>query len=171
MVYIIYYASSVTQTLRKSEFSISRHLDDYLKKETLKPENGGSESHLHNKQTHQLIKHISEQTYTHIRQIVAYISVCWNVKYTLSGLKKWLHQQGFTYKKLKKVPHKFNSDKQVEFVEYDKGLKAALAKDGVLLFMGATHPTQTTKITSGWIRKGVDTAINTTESRTRLGID
>ena len=63
--------SSIAQALRKSEFSISRHLDDYLKKEKLKPENGGSESHLNNEQTHQLIEHISEKTYAHIRQIVA----------------------------------------------------------------------------------------------------
>ena len=108
--------SSIAQALRKSEFSISRHLDDYLKKQKLKPENGGSESHLNNEQTHQLIEHISEKTYAHIRQIVAYISGRWNVKYTLSGLNKWLHQQGFTYKKPKGVPHKFNSEKQAEFV-------------------------------------------------------
>ncbi|MDP0561513.1 MAG: transposase [Candidatus Endonucleobacter sp. (ex Gigantidas childressi)] len=36
--------------------------------------------------------------------------------------------------------------------------------------MDAVHPTQATKITSGWIRKGVDKVINTTGSRTRLNI-
>ena len=34
----------------------------------------------------------------------------------------------------------------------------------------AVHPTQATKITSGWIRKGVDKIIETTGSRTRLNI-
>ena len=43
--------SSIAQALRKSEFSISRHLNDYLKSEKLKPENGGSESHLNDEQT------------------------------------------------------------------------------------------------------------------------
>ena len=44
---------SIAQALRLSEHSISRHLNDYLKKEKLKlkkeklkPENGGSESRL-----------------------------------------------------------------------------------------------------------------------------
>ena len=36
--------------------------------------------------------------------------------------------------------------------------------------MDAVHPTQATKITSGWIRKGDDKAVKTTGSRTRLNI-
>ena len=68
------------------------------------------------------------------------------------------------------VPHKFDSEKQAEFVEHYEALKASLPKDEVLLFMDAVHPTQATKITSGWIRKGVDKAINTTGNRTRLNI-
>ena len=69
---------SIAQALRKSEFSISHHLVDYLKKEKLKPENGGSERHLNNEQTQQLIDHISDR---------------WNVKYIVSELNKWLHQR------------------------------------------------------------------------------
>jgi hypothetical protein len=36
--------------------------------------------------------------------------------------------------------------------------------------MDAVHPTQATKITAGWIRKGVDKLIKTIGSRTRLNI-
>lgn len=36
--------------------------------------------------------------------------------------------------------------------------------------MDAVHPTQATKITAGWIKKGVDKPIETTGSRTRLNI-
>ena len=161
---------AIAQALRKSEFTISRHLDDYLKKEKLNPESGGSESHLSDEQTQQLIEHISEHTYAHTHQIVSYISERWGIKYTVSGLNKWLHQKGFTYKKPKGVPHKADADKQAEFIEHYEALKATLPKDEVLLFMDAVHPTQATKITSGWIRKGVDKIINTTGSRTRLNI-
>lgn len=162
--------SLIAQALRKSESSISRHLDDYLQKEKLKPENGGSESHLNDEQTEQLIEHISEHTYAHTHQIVAYIYDRWNIKYTVSGLNKWLHQKGFTYKKPKGVPHKADAEKQAEFVEQYEALKASLPEDEVVLFMDAVHPTQATKITSGWIRKGVDKIVNTTGSRTRLNI-
>ncbi|OED50999.1 DDE endonuclease [Endozoicomonas sp. (ex Bugula neritina AB1)] len=162
--------ASIAQALRKSEFTINRHLDDYLKKEKLKPENGGSESHLDDEQTRQLIEHISEHTYAHTHQIVTYIFDRWGIKYTVSGLNKWLHHKGFTYKKPKGVPHKADADKQAAFIEDYEALKASLPADEVLLFMDAVHPTQATKITSGWIRKGIDKIINTTGSRTRLNI-
>lgn len=162
--------TAIAQALRKSEFTISRHLNDYLIKEKLKPENGGSDSHLGDEQTQQLLEHISEHTYAHIHQIITYISERWDIKYTVSGLNKWLHQKGFTYKKPKGVPHKADADKQAEFVEHYEALKTSLPADEVVLFMDAVHPTQATKITSGWIRKGVDKIINTTGSRTRLNI-
>ncbi len=122
-------APSIAQALRISEFTISRYLDDYLKKDER-----------------------------------------WDIQYTVSGLNKWLHQSGFTYKKPKGTPHKADVNKQAEFVEHYETLKASLPADEALLFMDAVHPTQATKITSGWIRKGVDKIINTTGSRTRLNI-
>ncbi|MDP0561868.1 MAG: winged helix-turn-helix domain-containing protein [Candidatus Endonucleobacter sp. (ex Gigantidas childressi)] len=74
----------------------------------------------------------------------------------MSGMNRWLHQKGFTYKQPKGAPHKAGADKQAEFVKRDEELKASLPKDEVALFMDAVHPTQATKITSG--------------SRTRLNI-
>ena len=161
---------SIAQALRLSEHSISRHLDDYLRKEKLAPENGGSKSYLTLEQTQLLIEHLTEFTYAHTHQIVAYISEKWNVLYTVSGLNKWLHQQGFTYKKPKGIPHKVDAKKQDEFVEHYKALKAQLSEDQVLLFMDAVHPTQATKVSSGWIKKGVNKTIDTTGSRSRLNI-
>ena len=73
-------------------------------------------------QTQLLIEHL-EFTYAHTHQIVAYISEKWDIKYTVSGLTKWLHQQGFTYKKPKGVPHKAD-EKQEEFIEHYDSLKA-----------------------------------------------
>ena len=161
---------SIAQALRLSEHSISRHLDDYLKQEKLKPESGGSEGYLSDEQTQLLVEHLTEFTYAHTHQIAAYISDRWGIKYTVSGLNKWLHQQGFTYKKPKGVPHKADAEKQEEFIEHYESLKAELPEDQVLLFMDAVHPTQATKISSGWIKKGVDKPINTTGSRSRLNI-
>ncbi len=102
---------------RFNEYTISRHLKDCLTREKLKPENGGSESHLSDEQTHQLVEYISGHTYAHANQIVTYISERWSIEYTISGLIKWLHQQSFSYKKPKGVPHKANADKQDDFME------------------------------------------------------
>ena len=101
---------------------------------------------------------------------MAYIKETFKVQYTVSGLNKWLHQHQFSYKQPKGVPHKFDVDKQTAFIEHYEQLKASLSENEPLLFMDAVHPTQATKITSGWIRKGVDKPIKTTGSRTRLNI-
>jgi hypothetical protein len=58
-------------------------------------------------------------------------------------------------------------DKQAAFIEHYEQLKASLNESEPLLFMEAVHPTQATKITSGWVRKDVDKPIKTTGSRTR----
>ena len=132
-----------------------------MKKDKLRPENGGSESHLDDEKTEQLIEQLSEHTYAHTHQIVTSIFEHWGIKYTVSGLNKWLHQKGFTYKKPKGIPHKFDTEKQAEFIAHYKVLTASLPDGELLLFMDAVHPTQDTKITYGWIPKGVDKMINT----------
>ncbi|MDP0560974.1 MAG: winged helix-turn-helix domain-containing protein [Candidatus Endonucleobacter sp. (ex Gigantidas childressi)] len=119
----------IAQALRKSEFTISRHIKDYIKKEKLKPENGGSESHLNDEQTQQLIGHVSEKTYAHTHQIVAYIAERWKIQYSVSGMNRWLHQKGFTYKQSKGVPYKTDADKQAEFVKHYEELKVINTTD------------------------------------------
>jgi hypothetical protein len=117
-----------------------------------------------------LITHLGEVTYLHTHQIVAYIKETFEVEYTVSGLNKWLHQHQFSYKQPKGVPHKFDVDKQAAFIEYYEQLKDNLSVNEPLLFMDAVHPTQVTKIISGWKKKGVDKPIETTGSRTQLNI-
>lgn len=57
----------------------------------------------------------------------------------------------------------------MQFIEYYEDLKEK-AGDEPVLFIDAVHPTQATKISYGWIRKGHRKAIETTGSRTRLNI-
>ena len=160
----------IAQALRKHEASIVRHLNDFIQFDKLSDESGGSEGHLNEAQTQQLIQHLCDVTYLQQHQIIAYIKTTFNVDYSVSGLNKWLHQHGFSYKKPKGVPHKFDVKKQAEFIDYYETLKASLNDDEPVLFMDAVHPTQATKITAGWIKKGVDKPIETTGSRTRLNI-
>jgi len=162
--------AKIAEALLIHETSIKRYLDDYLDKDKLKLQSGGSDSYLNEEQTRRLNQHLCEITYSHQHQIIAYIKKTFNVEYTVPGINKWLHHNGFSYKKPKGVPHKFDVEKQAEFIETYTELKETLSNDEPLLFMDAVHPTQATKITSGWIKKGVDKPIETTGSRTRLNI-
>ncbi|RGP95566.1 DDE endonuclease, partial [Vibrio cholerae] len=86
----------------------------------------------------------------------------------VAGMNKWLHHHGFSYKKPKGVPHKFDPEMQQAFIEHYNG-KLRKSEDPVL-FMDAVHPTQSTKLSYGWIRKGQNKVIETTGSRSRLNI-
>jgi len=44
-------------------------------------------------------------------------------------------------------------------------LKAEMTGDDILLFIDVVHPTQATKVTSGWIRTSVDQIIKKTRNR------
>lgn len=160
----------IAQALLVHESTISRHIKEFIAEHKLTPENGGSFSHLDNEQTKQLIDHLSDITYFHTHQICSYIQTTFDVKYSVSGLNKWLHQHGFSYKQPKGVPHKFCQSKQDEFIAKYESLKAEMDESDVLLFMDAVHPTQATKVTCGWIRTGLDKTIETTGSRTRVNI-
>ncbi len=160
----------IAQALRIHETSVVRSIDDYLTSEKLTINSGGSNGYLTAEQTNELIKHLCDVTYLHGHQIAAYIKEKYAVIYQISGLNKWLHQHGFSYKKPKGVPHKFDEEKQAEFIAFYEQMKSTLEPDERLLFMDAVHPTQATKITAGWIRKGDDKAVKTTGSRTRINI-
>ncbi|MGO3686438.1 MAG: IS630 family transposase [Proteus vulgaris] len=157
--------SMISQALRIHETTVTRHINDYLKSEKLTPKNGGSQSKLNAAETMALIEHLAENTYFHTHQIVDYVQSEFQVTYTVAGMNKWLHHNGFSYKQPKGVPHKFNPEAQHAFIEYYRELKQ---RGEPILFMDAVHPSQATKITYGWIRKGEDKVIETTGSRTRL---
>jgi transposase len=88
----------IAQALRLHETSIVRHIDDYVQKEKLKPDNGGSVSCLSAEQKSLIIAHITAYTYCHAHQISEYIREACEVLFSISGHNKWLHQQGFSYK-------------------------------------------------------------------------
>jgi len=159
----------IAQALRLHETSIIRHINDYLEKEKLKPKNGGSNGYLSTRQTEEVICHLMVHTYQYSYEIVEHIWKTYQIRFSISGLNKWLHQHGFSYKKPKGVPHKFVPVKQAEFIEKYETLKMQVVEEPIL-FIGAMHPTQATKVSSGWIKTGHDKSIKTTGSRTRLNI-
>lgn len=160
----------ISQALRIHSSTVTNHLNDYISELKLKPENGGSSSLLTAEQVEEIIQHISDNVYTKSIDIVAYIQKNYGVTYTVSGINKWLHRVGFSYKRPKGVPHKVDLEKQAQFIEQYEELKKNLKEGEKIVFLDGTHPTQATKISYGWIKKGMDKTIQTTGSRTRLNI-
>jgi len=160
----------ISQALRLHQSTIIKHIEAYKRSGKLKNENGGSSSHLTDEQSEELIAHLEENTYAHNHQIVLYIKERFGVTYTVAGLHKWLHRNGFSYKKPKGVPHKADAALQQQFIEEYNQLKQDVRNEEPILFMDSVHPTQATKLTYGWIRTGKTKHVGTTASRTRLNI-
>ena len=162
-------SAMIAQALRLHQTTIDHHISEFLNKGKLKPENGGSDSKLSAEQTAFLISQLSDNLFHHTRDVIAFVTRTWNIIFSIPGMNKWLHRNGFTYKKQSGVPHKLSEEKQRQFIEYYKELKTTVG-DEPILFIDGVHPTQATKISYGWIRKGQKKAVKTTGSRTRLNI-
>lgn len=162
-------SAMIAQALRLHQTTVDHHISEFLNKGKLKPENGGSDSKLSAEQTTFLISQLSDNLFHHIRDAIACVARTWNIVFSVPGMNKWLHHNGFSYKKPSGIPHKFSEEKQRQFIEYYEELKAT-AGDEPVLFIDGVHPTQATKISYGWIRKGQKKTDITTESRTRLNI-
>ena len=160
----------IAQALRISNDTVHDHLQEYIKSNKLKPENGGSDSKLNSTQTTALIAHLENTIVTKVSAICALVYRNYGVKYTVSGMTKWLKSHNFSYKKPKGTPAKADPIKQEEFLQTYNTLLETTPKSEPILFGDGVHPTMATKITYGWIKKGTDKPIATVASRTRMSL-
>ena len=160
----------ISQALRIHLETVREHLKDYSKDLKLKPDNGGSEALLDEESSRSLKQHLEQNIYAHVRDICTYVRETFQISYTASGMTKWLHRNGFSYKHPKGRPAKADPLKQEEFIKKYSLLKKETPKEEPILFGDGVHPTMATKVTSGWIRRGVDKPIETIASRTRMNI-
>lgn len=153
----------IAQSQLIHETTVLRHLKDYAESEKLASDNGGSQKHLSAKQSAELQQFLTENTMFTTASIIAFVLEHFEVSYSVPGMTKSLHRNGFSYKQPTGVPHKFNPEKQQQFVEEYKKLKQTAGNEPIL-FMDAVHPTQGTKLSCGWIRTGERKKIKTTGS-------
>ena len=162
--------TQIAQALRIHVETIRTHLREYEESQKLKPENGGSVSKLDDVQTQELIRHLESTTYMTARAICAHVYESYGITYSVQGMTSWLHIHKFSYKQPAPTPSKADPVKQEAFIEkYNRLMNTAL-EDEPILFGDGVHPSMATKISCGWIRKGVRKPILTTASRTRINL-
>ena len=160
----------IAQALRLHPETVHDHLEDYKQSKKLQPNNGGSLSHMTSENRAELINHLEATTYLKVSDICAFVEKTFGIKFTVSGMTKWLHNAGFSYKKPKGTPAKADPQKQAEFIEYYETLLNTLSEDEPIEFGDGVHHTMATKITYGWIRTGKCHSIATQASRTRMNL-
>jgi transposase len=160
----------IAQALRIKPTTVHDHLEDYTNSKKLKPQNGGSQSHLTPAQTAGLIQHLEAHTYLKVAHICDYTEQTYGMKFTVSGMTKWLTRNNFSYKKPKGTPAKADPQKQAAFIQYYEKLLNTISEEEPVEFGDGVHPTMATKITYVWIRVGTHKPISTTASRTRVNL-
>ena len=151
--------------------TVLRHINEYKANKKIKPNSStGAPSKLTIKDAQELKFHIENNIYISSNDIINYVYKKYGKKYTISGMTDWLNTNGFTYKKPKSIPSKFSEEKQKEFISMYKDLESNLSEGEEILFIDSCHPTQNTKFSYGWIKKGEEKQIKTSASRTRLNI-
>lgn len=163
-----YSYSEIAKILLLDNETIRRHIEDYLSKKKLNPENGGSPGKLNQSESQKLIHHLSEETYLYVKDICAYVKKTYQKIYSISGMTKWLHANGFSYKKPHAVPAKANKEQQKVFIKYYNELKEKAGKKEPIYFVDSVHPQHQTNLTYGWILKGEQKLIPTTGRQYRL---
>ncbi len=107
----------IVQALHLHQSTIDQYISEFLNQGKLKPENGGSESKLNAEQTALLICQLSNSFFHHAYEIIAFVTRTWGITFSVPGMNKWLHRNGFRYKMPSGTPHKFSEEKQQQFIE------------------------------------------------------
>lgn len=165
-----YSYSEIARILLLDDETVRRHIDDYFRENKLTIESGGSQSKFTKIEVEKLMAHLSEVTYLYVKDICYYVSQEFGKTYSISGMTKWLHNNGFTYKKPHAVPAKANLEQQQEFIEYYNQLKVKAGNKEPIYFADSVHPQHQTKLAYGWILRGERKVIATTGRQYRLNI-
>lgn len=161
----------LAKALRISHATVCNYLKDFDSQQKTSPDpRGGSESKLTEKQSQELLKHLTETTYLKVKHIRVYVQEKYGVTYSRTGMTFWLKTHGFVFKRPKRVPGKLNPQLQQEFIsEYEK-LKSSLKPGEEIFFVDAAHPEHQSQAMYGWIRKGDQKTLQATGKQLRLHI-
>lgn len=160
----------IAKALFLDDQTVGNYIKDYRDSGKLKHESGGSTGKLTPHQTKDLINHLETTLYSHIHEICAYVEKTYGKSYTVSGMQSWMHNHGFVYKNPKGIPGKASLEAQKKFIAEYEDLMNTTPEDEPILFGDSVHPTQATKLSRGWIKKGKDQYVPTTGARTRVNI-
>jgi transposase len=163
-----YSYSEIAKILLLDDETIRRHIDDYQRENKLSTNNGGSDGKLTSPEACELIIHLSEITYLYVKDICQYVRQKYKKRYSISGMTKWLHVNGFCYKKPHAVPAKADKNQQQKFINFYKRLKARAGTEEPIYFADSVHPQHQTQLAYGWILKGERKEIATTGRQYRL---
>ncbi|MDR2346805.1 MAG: IS630 family transposase, partial [Planctomycetaceae bacterium] len=131
----------------------------------------GRPSYLTDEQKEKLKEHLRQNIYLDVKSIVEYVNAAFNVKYSIPGMTKLLHELNFVYKKPNIHPSGADSEAQRKWVRNYRKLRRNAGKNDVFYFVDGVHPQHNSMPSYGWIEKGTDAVILTNSGRQRININ
>jgi len=160
----------ISHVLFLSDEGIRKHVEDYIRSNKLAPNSGGSDSKLNNDQAKETCAFLEETTMIKIKDIADYVYNRYGIKYSISGMTKWIKAEGFSYHKPAVVPAKANKVQQQQWVENYNKLQTSLPEEDHILFYDGVHPSHAVRPVRGWIKQGVRKEIPTNAGQKRMNI-
>lgn len=160
----------IAEALFLDDHTVGNYIKDYKSSGKLKHESGDFTKKLTISQAQELENHLETNLYLGINEICAYVEKTYGKSYTIPGMQSWMHNHGFVYKNPKGIPAKANLEAQKKFIAESEKLMNSTLEDEPILFADCAHPTQATKLSRGWIKKGKDQYVPTTGSKTHVNI-
>jgi transposase len=165
-----YSYAEIAKILLRDDATVRRYVNEYFSDKKLTAANGGSESHLSVAETNELLTHLRETTYLHVKSICAYVEKKFKKQYSISGMTKWLKLNGFRYKKPHGIPAKADQQQQEIFINQYNELKNNLPENEVIYFADSSHPQHQTRLAYGWIEKGTRKCEKMTACQKRVNV-
>ncbi len=163
--------TEIAKVLFIDEASVSRHLGAYLEEQRLTPAHKGSNPMLNSAESAALAAHLEDNLYTKVKEIQVYILKTYSKSLAMTTVYNWLKHNKFTYKKPKLVPANPNIEAQKAFVEeYETLMNQIAFTNDVVLFGDSVHPSQQTRTSYGWVKKGKDRLLEVKSGRKRVNL-
>ena len=167
-------ATKVAEALLIDRNTIRTYFRKYQKgglEKLLETQHSGSTGFLSVSEAKELDAYLQENLHLTAKSVAAYISRRWKIDYSERGVTALLHRLGYVYKKPKLIPGKANAKAQQDFIEKYEQLKEKKQPDDEILFMDGVHPQHNPVMACGWIKRGVDFAIQSNTGRQRLNVN
>jgi transposase len=103
--------------------------------------------------------------------LIAFIQQEFGIVYSPSGVRKLLHNLGYSYKQLNLFPGDANLEKQATFIDDYTQLEAEMTPKTAILFLDGVHPVHNTRPSKTWSLKGVRDYIRSNTGRERVNIN
>ena len=164
-------SARISEALLIDDATIRFHIKTYLKEKRVTPGHKGSSPMLTACESAALAQHLENHLYTKIKDIQEYVREKFQKELSITALYQWLRKHDFCYKKPKLAPYNVDSKAQEVFIEhYASVMNEASIEGDPVLFGDSVHPTQQTRASYGWIKRGKDSIIEVTSARKRINL-